>query len=133
MPNRRVLRRLALLMSTFAFFAMPTMAHAEVEMDGALSAATGMYGMAASTNVATTIDIAADGRGWSISNIVAEITMPGGLTIGTLPGGCTYAAPIITCNLGGISAYGHVARSIPVTPTTNGHHLITASFTHDGV
>ena len=44
-------------------------------------------------------------------------TIPGSLTIGTLPAGCTSAGQTVTCDIGDLGAGAAATRSIPVTTT----------------
>ncbi|WP_166653773.1 DUF6923 family protein, partial [Tahibacter aquaticus] len=62
-------------------------------------------------------------------------TIPAGLTLGTLPAGCTAVGQNLTCTIpAGISAGTGISFTIPVTPqaSTSGQSLSNSATAHDG-
>ncbi|MBW8851907.1 MAG: DUF11 domain-containing protein, partial [Xanthomonadales bacterium] len=73
--------------------------------------------------------------GTAATNAVSTITdtIPTGLTIGTLPAGCTAAGQTVTCTIAaGLAAGSSTSFVIPVTPTTAAQPSVTNTATVSG-
>ncbi|MGF6213300.1 DUF6923 family protein [Comamonas sp. 4034] len=95
------------------------------------SIASFSVGVAASYTIQVTNVGTADTSGnWSVTDVV-----PGGLTIGTLPSGCTASGQQVTCSSSAVIAAGDttgVSFVIPVTPTAAAVPSVTNTATVQG-
>ncbi|UBB17512.1 beta strand repeat-containing protein [Comamonas odontotermitis] len=95
------------------------------------SVASFSVGVAASYTIQVTNVGTADTSGnWSVTDV-----MPGGLTIGTLPSGCTASGQQVTCSSSAVIVAGDatgVSFVIPVTPTAAAVPSVTNTATVQG-
>lgn len=95
------------------------------------STASFSVGVAASYTIkVTNVGTADTSGGWSVTDVV-----PGGLTIGTLPSGCTASGQQVTCSSSAVIVAGDatgVSFVIPVTPTAAAAPSVTNTATVQG-
>jgi uncharacterized repeat protein (TIGR01451 family) len=80
------------------------------------------------------ISVTNTGQADTLAGTITD-TIPAGLTLGTLPAGCTAVGQNLTCTIpAGISAGTGISFTIPVTPqaSTSGQSLSNSATAHDG-
>ena len=64
------------------------------------------------------------------TNVVLTDTLPANITPVSLPGGCSQAGQVVTCNLGNLAAGQTVLTTFPATGSVNGVFVNTVVVTH---